>query len=68
MRLKGDSQYAKGSNSLSQIMPISEGGISALDGKELLATFDVNVISTHRMTTAMIPLLRKGSLKKVVMM
>ncbi|TQV98788.1 hypothetical protein V2A60_007511 [Cordyceps javanica] len=49
------------------IMPISEGGISALDGKELLATFDVNVISTHRMTTAMIPLLRKGSLKKVVM-
>ncbi|KAM3502499.1 hypothetical protein MY11210_009045 [Beauveria gryllotalpidicola] len=49
------------------VMPFTEGGVSALDGKELLATFDVNVVSAHRMTTAMIPLLRKGSGKKVVM-
>ncbi|KAM3478158.1 hypothetical protein MY5147_002319 [Beauveria neobassiana] len=49
------------------VMPGTEGGVSALDGKELLATFDVNVVSTHLMTQAMIPLLRKGSGKKVVM-
>ncbi len=48
-------------------MPATEGGIHALDGKELLDTFDINVVSAHRMTAAMIPFLQKGSGKKIVM-
>ncbi len=46
-------------------MPITEGGMHALDATELLSTFDINVVSAHRMTVAMIPLLQKGSGKKI---
>ena len=46
-------------------MPITEGGMHALDGAELLSTFDINVVSAHRMTVAMIPFLQKGSAKKI---
>ncbi len=48
-------------------MPIIEGDISALDGKALLDAFDINVVSAHRMTVAMLPFLQKGSEKKIVM-
>ncbi|OAA70928.1 NAD(P)-binding domain protein [Akanthomyces lecanii RCEF 1005] len=47
------------------VMPITEGGMHALDAAELLSTFDINVVSAHRMTVAMIPLLQKGSGKKI---
>jgi hypothetical protein len=49
-------------------MPYTEGGVGALDGQQLLTAFDVNVVSTHRITAALIPLLQKGSGKKIAMM
>lgn len=47
-------------------MPVTEGGMHALDGAELLSTFDINVVSAHRMTVAMIPFLQRGDRKKVI--
>ncbi|KAF5135182.1 C-factor [Metarhizium anisopliae] len=49
------------------IMSYTEGRVGALDGQQLLTAFDVNVLSTHRITAALIPLLQKGSGKKIAM-
>lgn len=49
-------------------MPITETGLGALGEDELLTAFDVNVVSTHRFTAALVPILRKSIQKKVIMM
>lgn len=45
------------------IMPKTPNGIETMD--DLTQTLDVNVTSTHRVTSAFVPLLRKGAQKKV---
>jgi NAD(P)-dependent dehydrogenase (short-subunit alcohol dehydrogenase family) len=46
--------------------PYTPGGTAMMD--DLTATLEVNVTSVHRVTAAFLPLLRKGSERKVVNM
>lgn len=50
-------------------MPVTEavieGGIRKMDISELQNTFDVNVVSTYRVISALIPLLQKSREKKI---
>ena len=39
-----------------------------MDGAELLKTFDINVVSAHRVTAAFLDLLRAGKDKKIMNM
>ncbi|KAM4057723.1 short chain dehydrogenase [Hirsutella rhossiliensis] len=48
-------------------MPYGAEGVRAMDGETLLQTFDVNVISAHRVTAALIPALQKSKEKKIIM-
>ena len=41
-------------------------GIAAMDGDDFLKTFDANVVSAHRTTSAFLRLLRAGKEKKVI--
>lgn len=43
-------------------------GIRKMDAEDMLQEFNVNVASTHRVTSAFIPLLQQGKQKKIVMM
>ena len=49
-------------------MPFVQGKVSDMDPQSLITTFDVNVVSAHRVTAALIPLLQKGKEKKIIMM
>ncbi|PLN85679.1 NAD(P)-binding protein [Aspergillus taichungensis] len=46
------------------IMPWTEGGIEAMN--DLDSTFHVNVTGVHLLTQSLLPLLEKGTLKKVI--
>lgn len=48
-------------------MPVTQAGVGAMK-EELSTAFDVNVVSTHRFTAALIPLMRKSVEKKIIMM
>jgi NAD(P)-dependent dehydrogenase (short-subunit alcohol dehydrogenase family) len=48
------------------VMSSTVDNIQTMD--DLNEVFDVNVTCAHRMTTAFLPLLQKGSLKKVIIM
>ncbi|KAM0473607.1 hypothetical protein ACHAPX_008012 [Trichoderma viride] len=48
-------------------MPITPDGIHTMDAEELLQVFDVNVVAAHRVTAALIPSLKRGKEKKVIM-
>lgn len=48
-------------------MPLTPGGIHTMDAEELLQVFDVNVVAAHRVTAALIPSLKRGKEKKVIM-
>jgi short-subunit dehydrogenase len=48
-------------------MPATPGGISTMDGENLLDAFNINVVSTHRMTAALIPALQSSKVKKIIM-
>lgn len=49
-------------------MPLATGGIASMTGEQLAEVFDTNVISAQRVTSALLPLLRKGGEKKIVNM
>lgn len=44
------------------------GGIANMPNDQLNNVFNGNVLSAHRVTAALMPLLRKGQLRKVVNM
>ncbi|KAF2647375.1 short-chain dehydrogenase-like protein [Lophiostoma macrostomum CBS 122681] len=46
------------------IMPFTQGGIANMT--DLKHVFEVNVLSVHNLTTAFIPLLEKGKLKRII--
>lgn len=48
-------------------MPVTPEGIHTMDAEELLQVFDVNVVAAHRVTAALIPSLKRGKEKKVIM-
>lgn len=48
-------------------MPITPEGIHTMDAEELIQVFDVNVVAAHRVTAALIPSLKQGKQKKVIM-
>jgi NAD(P)-dependent dehydrogenase (short-subunit alcohol dehydrogenase family) len=48
------------------VMPFTSGGIAAMS--DLREVFDINVQAVQDVTTAFLPLLKKGGLKKVVNM
>lgn len=50
------------------IYPKDDGGVERLDLKKLIDAFDVNALGALRVTRAMLPLLRKGSGKRVIQM
>jgi len=50
------------------IYPDDDGGVERLDLKKLVEAFDVNALGALRVTRAMLPLLRKGSGKRVIQM
>jgi len=50
------------------IYPKDDGGLEALDLRKLIDAFDVNALGALRVTRAMLPLLRKGSGKRVIQM
>ncbi|EQK99434.1 hypothetical protein G6O67_008621 [Ophiocordyceps sinensis] len=43
-------------------------GVRSIDGATLLQTFNVNVVSAHLVTAALIPALQRGKEKKIIMM
>ncbi|KAL9469310.1 hypothetical protein ACSS6W_011004 [Trichoderma asperelloides] len=47
--------------------PITPEGIHTMDAEELIQVFDVNVVAAHRVTAALIPSLKRGKQKKVIM-
>ncbi|KAF5007360.1 hypothetical protein FDECE_6291 [Fusarium decemcellulare] len=46
------------------VLPLTPDGIDTMD--DLESVFSVNVTSTHLVTSALLPLLKKGNLKKVI--
>lgn len=48
-------------------MPVTPEGIHTMDAEELLQVFNVNVVAAHRVTAALIPSLKRGKEKKVIM-
>ena len=50
------------------IYPKDDGGVERLELQKLIDAFDVNALGALRVTRAMLPLLRKGSGKRVVQM
>jgi NAD(P)-dependent dehydrogenase (short-subunit alcohol dehydrogenase family) len=48
------------------IYPKDDGGVEQLDLQKLIDAFDVNALGALRVTRAMLPLLRKGSGKRVI--
>jgi NAD(P)-dependent dehydrogenase (short-subunit alcohol dehydrogenase family) len=50
------------------IYPKDEGGVERLDLQKLVDAFDVNAVGALRVTRALLPLLRKGSSKRVIQM
>lgn len=51
-----------------QIQEPVMGGIANMPNDNLIRIFEANVLSAHRVTAALLPLLRKGKAKKVVNM
>ncbi|PTB35751.1 hypothetical protein M441DRAFT_152387 [Trichoderma asperellum CBS 433.97] len=47
--------------------PTTPAGIHTMDAEELIQVFDVNVVAAHRVTAALIPSLKRGKQKKVIM-
>ena len=50
------------------IYPKDDGGVERLELRKLVEAFDVNALGALRVTRALLPLLRKGSGKRVVQM
>jgi NADP-dependent 3-hydroxy acid dehydrogenase YdfG len=49
------------------MMPVTQQGIHTMDAEELIRTFDVNVVAAHRVTASLIPSLKLGKQKKIIM-
>ena len=67
--LAGDKLAGKGLDALvnnAGVMPFSPDGVETMDN--LREAFDINVEAVHNITAAFLPLLRKGTEKKVVNM
>lgn len=48
-------------------MTLAPEGIHTMEAEELIQLFDVNVVAAHRVTAALIPSLKRGKQKKVIM-
>ncbi len=51
-----------------KIQSVHPGGITSMSDSALTESFDVNVTSVHRMTSALMPLLKQGKKKTIINM
>jgi NAD(P)-dependent dehydrogenase (short-subunit alcohol dehydrogenase family) len=50
------------------VMPTTERGITTVDNAQLLEVFQTNVCSVQAMTTTLLPLLERGTTRKIINM